>query len=1108
MNYRRIRIILALLVLVYSNLISQKGIPYISFIESREAYEVKNWSVCQDDHNAMLFASREGILKYDGNEWSKVDCNIIPRSLHKNPSTGTVYILADNQYGYFKRDLRGVNRYISLFSDSTKKYIINDLCFCDSSLVFAGNNRIDIYSALTHKLKTTLFRQEGSRFTGVFQYKDKLYISRENEGLYILNGENLTKSSVADNPLNDIIFSLEHNNEKTLIGLSSGSLFLFDGNNFQPYVISNETYLTDNVLSDGLPLNDTTYVFSTMYGGVILVRKSDGKVLFTLNNDSGLPDDEIYSIGKDHANGLWLTYEYGTCRIDPGLPLRDFSAYPGLEGILTASYWNNDVLYVSTTEGLYYLSEVKNYEDVDVFFRRKVAEEPIESKRSRRKERTEKDGEKRRFLGRLFSREKDPVDDSKNLRRTEQEAEANTKTELVKRTVSKLKSIEYVYEKVKGINSRTEDFLETEQGLLCGASSGLYLVNDYKATLLFRTRNIHHLDRLDDNSYLLGGEEGLFIVRYNEKEWDILTTGIIEPVFSALPIDSSSLWCGCYDLCYKLRYPGTDSLRYSLYSFNNMYPEEMHLDFFNDSLFLISSSGIRYYSVEKDSFMMYSSRGYDPDEYSSLEYYGQSKNAIWLMRDQQMLRFGKEQETNSIWGLFQQINACYSDEKNGTWVVDDFSKIFRIDPSYSTADKLKQEIFVETISNEEGICFSRDNLVLSAGEKFIRIKVTAPSYYKDYSTHYQYRIEDKMEKWSDWKSTSTLDIMTEPGEYRIFIRARNILGGISDPLEVKFEVKTPFYRTYWFYLLQIPVVLAILFLIIRAREKKLRKEKQILEEKVIERTSEIREQKKQIELQKDEILAQKNDITSSITYASRIQHAILPARKIFEKRFSDYFIFFRPRDIVSGDFYWITERKDEVIFAVADCTGHGVPGAFMSMLGNSFLNEITSEKNAQLSASGILDELRAKILAALSQSGEDREAQDGMDIALCIYNKKKSEVQYSGAFNPFYLIRSGEIMEIRADRMPIGFHPKKNHFTNHEIMVKKGDVIYLFSDGFHDQFGGPNGKKFTTKRFKEMLLEISDKEMKNQQDELQLKLDYWQRHYDQVDDMLVLGVRI
>jgi len=258
------------------------------------------------------------------------------------------------------------------------------------------------------------------------------------------------------------------------------------------------------------------------------------------------------------------------------------------------------------------------------------------------------------------------------------------------------------------------------------------------------------------------------------------------------------------------------------------------------------------------------------------------------------------------------------------------------------------------------------------------------------------------------------------------------------------------------------------------------------------------------------IIAEKNQkITSSIEYAKRIQNAILPQVNGLEAVFPEHFVFFNPLDIVSGDFYWFKQLGHYMVFTVADCTGHGVPGAFMSMLGMAFLNEISRGFDKHIQANELLNELRRDIKTALRQTSQS-DNKDGMDMAICVYNTETKEMQYAGAYNPLLLIRNGEIIECKADRMPVGFHPvEKESFTNHVIKLQTGDNIYMFSDGFQDQTGGEQGRKYLSRNFKNLLLEISPQTMAMQQLLLSQTLQEWKgTEHHQIDDITVMGIRI
>jgi serine phosphatase RsbU (regulator of sigma subunit) len=258
-----------------------------------------------------------------------------------------------------------------------------------------------------------------------------------------------------------------------------------------------------------------------------------------------------------------------------------------------------------------------------------------------------------------------------------------------------------------------------------------------------------------------------------------------------------------------------------------------------------------------------------------------------------------------------------------------------------------------------------------------------------------------------------------------------------------------------------------------------------------------------------DIIEEKNrDITSSINYARRIQNALLPDPGEIKRLSRNCFILYLPKDIVSGDFYWFTLRSERLVLVAGDCTGHGVPGALMSMLGISFLEEIVNRREICRSDI-ILNELRGEVRRALKQKGAREEAKDGMDISLCIIDSRKKVMEFSGAYNSIYLISNGELIEYKADRMPIGiFTAEETDFTKQDISYKKGDMLYMFSDGFADQFGGPDQKKFKYSNLKSLLTEIHKYPVSKQKTILEKRFTEWKVDADQTDDVLIMGLRL
>lgn len=309
---------------------------------------------------------------------------------------------------------------------------------------------------------------------------------------------------------------------------------------------------------------------------------------------------------------------------------------------------------------------------------------------------------------------------------------------------------------------------------------------------------------------------------------------------------------------------------------------------------------------------------------------------------------------------------------------------------------------------------------------------------------------------------------------------------------------------------KIALISGLLLLVVFAgfmysRYKITKKQKQIIEvkEREAQRQNEI------ITAQKLLVEEKQHEITSSINYAKRIQSGFLSSEKYISRHLNEYFILYNPRDIVSGDFYWIMQNEHGLYICTADCTGHGIPGAFMSLIGMGILNEISHSKTHIEQTDDFLNELRRIIILALNPEGAEFEGKDGMDMVLCRFNFETMELEYSAANNSFYIVRNKELLEFKPDKIPVGkYLDQEIPFTRHQIPLQKGDCVYTFSDGYMDQFGGPNGKKFMSKRLKELLISIAHLPMNEQKEKINNSFQEWKGNLDQVDDVTVIGIRI
>ena len=1103
--------LLSLLLIVFT-IRAQQGAPLLTNFKESSEIENQSWAICQDDNNVMLFANRRGILTFDGQSWNFIPIPTIPYTIRYNLQEKKVYVGGENNYGYMARDDKGIYRYFSMSGEAAQLGLISKIIFTDSSVYFYGELSISRHDIKLGKLELRLNQDIKEPFTGMFITSKNTFINVLSKGLYRLESDTLfqivTGYLTKDE---EILFSLPYSNNMVLLGKSNGNLSLFDGIKFSDYLIRDEGYLRQNILSEGLSISDSLYAFSTLEGGALVVDKKSGNLKNTINYVNGLPDDEIFALGIDNNYGLWLSHQYGLTRADLRLPVGSFSIYPGLKGNLITSLWLNNELYVATSEGVYYLKEVKNYAEVEVLVKNEESsarpgqavirnlslqqrvQEPLKTRKS--------------IFTQIFGKKQ--VLPAAPVAPAVQEKEQQVITPPVmklpepkyfKKIAGRLKSINYVYKKIEGLDEKCKQLVPAGNEILASTNKGLFIISGHRARALVNGRYINYISpKSKGNKYYVGTSEGFFYVtpvKNNKWETFFPDRAFNHPIYSIVSTDDNTIWTGSDDIVYKLSlFNGKPAGIPETYSIKNNIPERYIMEYVNDTIFLFTSSKVRYYNQSRDTFIE-CNKGFTNDS-AMVKFVLSQPEIPWVKTENGWINISSagniDYNDRAILKIFDNLNSIYTDN-DYIWVVSGDNMLFRILRNRIPSIKPEVSLFIRSISNAKGLYFRLSDIVFESGENTVYFDLVAPGYLKQNSTQYQYIVDNAMTEWSKWSYNNTISLMIKPGKYTLRVKAKDIWGNESEPKTVAFTIEAPFTQTNFFYLIVLCAVFILIVGVIRFRERQLKNEKRILETRVKERTAKIE--------------AQKEEITASIEYASRIQLAMLPEEDHFRSSFSDYFIIFNPRDIVSGDFYWIAEDEKHLFFTVADCTGHGVPGAFMSALGISTLDEIITN-NGNIKANAVLNLLREKIKTSLHQTGKQGEATDGMDVAFCILHKNRKKLEFSGAYNPLFIFQGEEFREYRADRMPIGiYYGEKDSFTNHEINVQKGDTIYIFSDGFADQFGGPKGSKYMKYNLKNLLMEIHRKPMAEQRDILKSEFERWKGEDNQIDDVTILGVKI
>lgn len=1182
MNYL-LKLLNTLLVcsILLNDLSAQGGSPFISHLDLGNFYDRQIFDIEHDNDQVMYFATRRGIYTSDSESKTLVKLPAIPLSMCLDPASGIIYTGCRNNIGYIRKKANGQISYHSFLAGAIfpdEYYMIAQ----DSlNIYFAGESNLYRFRKDNPEDYFHYKQDSTAGFAGFLNWENKKFINIESRGIAQITDSTLKYWNFGTTTANaEILFSIPFTDGNILIGTDENRLLKFDGNKFEPFKIRDQKYLDESVLSDGIEIDSSRIALSTLMGGCMILDKTTGKTIHIINIRNGLPDDEIYSIGKDFNNGIWLSHGYGLSRIDTKIPVMNYNSYPGILGTIVNAAFLNNQLYVATTEGVFLLEEKRDYVEREVIVEVKpepeekpapemdrekapsdtfvMAEEPELSKRDIRKmnRQLKKDSVSLRNKGytRLTKVERSPEEQAEAEKankesQTEQEIKATEREKITeskqaakekpvetekrnifslikesfkrpqnkdeldevkqetiyrKKRIYSLQSISHDFVKIPGLDRKADILVNFKDRLLAGGTSGFYEIINKKSVPVFPAWRVEFIQISKmPGMVFVGTENSFYLLEQKAGKWNIMHEfrEIPVPVFSVCEDAPGNLWVGGDNVVYNIRIKDNSIRLLKSYSFAGEVYNPVHARYINDTVYFFLSTDIYKFSTGSVSPEV---AGHDSIDFMP-EYYFSDRGIAWIRNGSDWSAYydpgNYDPSLNAYLNLYGHIRNIITDQTGNLWIIDENGRLDKIITEKIPGYDYGFSLYLNSVADQNNEFYDLQDLSFSFENRSIVFNVSAPFYLVPQSSQYQYYIEGIGLDWSPWSTESDFSFqLLPPGKYNMHVRARDILGKLSNESVISFLIRPPYWSSWWFLSLCGLLLASLIFLLIWMRIMKLQKDKSILEQKVWERTALIKRQKEELEIQKQEIM-------DSILYARRIQKAVLPSAEEIQKILPENFILFLPRDIVSGDFYWMTQKNDYSVFAAVDCTGHGVPGAFMSMLGVSFLNEIINECS-DFKANMILEELRTLVKKTLSQS-VDAETKDGMDIALCIINNKTYELQFAGAFNPLYLIRNNNLLEIKGDRMPIGiYHYAESDFTNNEIQLQKNDCLYIFSDGYVDQFGGKSGKKLLTKTLKETLLKIHSEPMDSQKEILQESLNKWKGNYKQIDDILIIGIRI
>jgi len=649
-----------------------------------------------------------------------------------------------------------------------------------------------------------------------------------------------------------------------------------------------------------------------------------------------------------------------------------------------------------------------------------------------------------------------------------------------------------------------------EKGSVWAMSKGFGLIkitdsSSYKLTEeenLF-SNNLKAISTTDDNQLLLFTEEGLGVVTsYSDQKIGVnqisMNEGLSSNSVETGTIDGQGrYWIGTADAGINV-YDGNFVYEISTdQGLSSVLISSMVYDDVNDDIWVGSGNGISRIDIGQR----------DELEVNSIENY-----------DQQ----------SGLKGLDTYPNSIFIDIEHRLWVGGGNS-VVSLDLQNQKQTNLKPSVkLVQLDVNNQHVSFNREieGIDFDSKRKFRNLPENpifeiANNHLTFYFSAKDWRAPEKLKysflmdgpgmtpEWSEPDVKTVADFRNlSGGQYTFSVAAIGQSGVWSDVEEYSFEILPPWWLTWWAKSIYVVLLIALIFVVVKVRTIKLRKRQAVLEREVEEATEEIRAQKEQVEGQKEIVEQQHQEILDSIHYAERIQRSFLATDELLKTNLRNYFVYFQPKEAVSGDFYWAGQLKNDNFAVVnADSTGHGVPGAIMSILNVSAI-EKSVDKGTTIPAE-IFNEARTTIIERLKKDGSSEGGKDGMDASMISFNKDKSEMSYVAANNPIWILRAGELIEIKPEKMPVGKHDLDHvPFVGGTIALKKDDIVYTLTDGFQDQFGGEKGKKFKVKPFKRLVIENGHLSMDAQKELFEQVLNGWKGKMEQVDDICFIGIKI
>ncbi|MCS6821399.1 MAG: hypothetical protein NZ551_05975 [Microscillaceae bacterium] len=882
-NYQKFYIVIFLFFVVL-DLFAQTGLFHtFHYNPAIENFDRRNTAVIQGTDGVMYFANQQGVLIYDGINWELVKTPATPQVLAIDyANDGRIYVGCKGYFGYLKSSEKGQKYYQNLIVN--KEAYISNIAILDKTIYLLTNRAVWVFSTNTNKVERVIPSLSGEPLIGMFVFQKALYVSILGRGLHILKENNLVAVPEATQGTRQGVLLAIPYDEQLLLGNGENELFLFNGSNLKPFRTEFDKYLKEKILSGAAASQGNQVAIGTISGGVVFFHKQTQKVVNTLNVYSGLPDDEILALCADRQGSFWICHGYGISRVDAYLPIRNFSNYWGLEGNITTILKTEKTLYAGTNSGLFYLTQFTSMQEVAASIQkqfkmmqqkatskiitRTIQTQQIESEplpvdnKSPSKEKTEK--KKSNFFRNIFESKKKRKEreERENIQKQQREKEKITQIEekiiqeiqpetttLLEENLSKIDNPlllgtitagsekPFIYKRVEGIEARCKQIIAYKKYLLVATSVGLFAVNTetQTATKIIPNAYIHFIRQsaTEENVFYIASNQMIASIIFENDTWQVVEkyTRINSEIYSLVEYDNI-LWAGADNHVFALAIAekGTFS-DYRKFTFEGDYAGTVTVRIVQQELLFFTLAGVYKFDTNKGTFQKQKTK--------LAQYYGERAKIYtnqpahtWLKSERHWYDLNQLSQKDTLktafLNLFKNISDIYLDNEENLWVATE-GAIYCVDRQAQLNYQKTFNIFVKSVSSQRGIYFSLQDLTIDKEEIQLEFKfqLATPFYLNENDIEYQYRVVgiNTASQWSDWSKQSEIKLsFLSAGYYTLEVRARNVLGQVSEIQKIDFRIKPPFWETWWFYVLQILFLLGLLLgsILIRQSDKNAR----------------------------------------------------------------------------------------------------------------------------------------------------------------------------------------------------------------------------------------------------------------------------------------------